>query len=652
MSTDGKTIALMEIFYTQSASSSTQLDCRPIVTIFQLTLPNTWNQIGQIDGIVTVTASSTDDVVCSLALSGDGTRVALGEASAGRLVASGNASSTPGLVRVFNYSGGNWSQIGTTLSSNIAYSMFGTSVDLSQDGSTLAVGSSFGGGTGNVNAYTYNGSAWVAKGQQLDGSTSLRFGSNVKLSANGDSVLVAASVLNGSRNNEVSVFVWNGGTGQWVKRGSSVTNPATGSITLWFSRDGNKFAVGYPSWQGNNGLVNVYEYGTNDWVQKGGSFSGVSGVSFGSSVVLNQEATSIVIGSPTTPRTIGGLSRPNVGGLSSFTFISSTSTWVGTTYTVETGKLDNQYFGMGLACNDNFTVFGVLSKQASDVTLSKVVTVVQSLNLSLTFSPNTNPINVTTNDTVPSNNFIAAAKYGGFSQYDIPSVCIQVNNMPSSFASVGDYTVTYNVTNGASNGQSAFVQTVAAGTVLYSVTRTIRVTQYIAPICFYAGAKVLTDQGEVEIQDIVPHKNSIDGMLVCDVTKVLNSESTMTFIEKDAFGCGVPYCDTYVTNKHKVLYDGRLIPAKELVEIVKDHKKVALVTYSGAPVHNVVLMKPHTMVVNGMTCETLHPRNVVYLRIKIREEMATCKDPRRMAELMEQDNMIVEAVGRHLVKND
>lgn len=642
LSSDGRTMAVLTLDKTNVSGSLSQFIFKPYVCIYTVNttvLPNTWNKIGEIIGNVNVTSASSNEVFCSLALSDDGSTVALGEASAG--VTNTGTDTVTGLVRVFKYNGSSWIQQGTDLQGALNYGYYGYSVDLSQDGTILVVGSRTSSGNGSVNVYSYNGS-WTTKGQQINGSSNQYFGSNVKLSSNGSSLLVAATTLY-NNSNAVSVFSWNTSTGQWSQRGATISNTVSGTISLWFSEDGEKFAVGYPQANNNAGSVSMYAFqsGTNTINQIGATSNGsTTGINYGSSLVMNQEANMIVIGSPNTTVTQpSSITTTNTGAVNTLSYISLTNAWITSTYIGQNGTATNQRFALGIASNANLSVVAIIDSNG-------VVYTYQAVNIVMNFNPSSNPIGVTTVTTVPTDSFLTSAVYGAFGQYTVPRSYIEITGMPSSFQTVGNYTVTYKVINNAITTQ------VPSTTVLATVTRTISVIPYIAPICFYAGAKVLTDQGEVEIQNIVPHKNSIDGMLVCDVTKVLNSEESMTYIKKDALATSVPYCDTYITNKHKVLYDGCLVQARDLVDMVGDQSKVSLERYSGSPVYNVVLMEPHTMVVNGMTCETLHPRNVVYMRIKIREEMATCKDPKRLAELMEQDNMIVEAVSRHLVKNE
>ena len=190
---------------------------------------------------------------------------------------------------------------------------------------------------------------------------------------------------------------------------------------------------------------------------------------------------------------------------------------------------------------------------------------------------------------------------------------------------------------------------------MYTATKQVIVSTALynaAPICFYAGSKVLTDQGEIEIQDIVPQKNSIDGAIVRDITMVINTESTMTLIMENALSHGMPYRNTCVTNNHMILYDEKFVKAKNLVDGLRDHKRATSVAYTGAPVYNVVMDEPSMMVVNGMTCETLHPRNVTYIRMKIQDEIVTCKDSKRIAELIEQDRMLVEKINQYSAKKE
>ena len=90
----------------------------------------TWTQVGgDIDG-----ETASDLFGISVALSSDGTRVAAGAA------ANDTTGTDAGHVRVFEESGGTWTQVGANIDGEAASDYFGWSVALSSDGTRLAAG--------------------------------------------------------------------------------------------------------------------------------------------------------------------------------------------------------------------------------------------------------------------------------------------------------------------------------------------------------------------------------------------------------------------------------------------------------------------------------------------------------------------------------
>ena len=107
---------------------------------------NTWSQVGEtiISEIGPLAAStSTDNFGWSVDLSNDGSILAVGATlNDGNGVNSGHA-------RVFQYINNNWTQLGSDIDGEAAGDQFGWSVSLSSDGSILAVGSPFNAGGGS-----------------------------------------------------------------------------------------------------------------------------------------------------------------------------------------------------------------------------------------------------------------------------------------------------------------------------------------------------------------------------------------------------------------------------------------------------------------------------------------------------------------------
>ena len=90
-----------------------------------------------------------------------------------------------------------WTQLGLDISGETAYDYSGHSVSLSSDGKTLAIGATDNDGNGNasghVRVYNYNGTAWSQLGSDIDGETENdQSGWSVSLSSDGNTVAIGA----------------------------------------------------------------------------------------------------------------------------------------------------------------------------------------------------------------------------------------------------------------------------------------------------------------------------------------------------------------------------------------------------------------------------------------------------------------------------
>ena len=188
----------------------------------------------------------------SVSLSSDGKRVAIG--------AYGNDGNT-GKVRVYEYSGGGWTQLGLDIDGEAASDYSGYSVSLSSDGKRVAIGAivNDGNGTnsGHVRVYEYNGSAWVQVGDDIDGEAAGdRSGTSVSLSSDGMWVAIGAfnNAGNGNGSGHVRVYKYSGNA--WVQAGSDIDGEAAGDQSGWsvsLSSDGTRVAIGAPLNDNGNG---------------------------------------------------------------------------------------------------------------------------------------------------------------------------------------------------------------------------------------------------------------------------------------------------------------------------------------------------------------------------------------------------------------
>lgn len=183
----------------------------------------------------------------SVSLSDDGNTIAIGSYK------NQGGGSEAGHARVYEFDGANWNQRGGDIDGG-AGDRLGWDVSLSSDGNTLAVG-----GTHNTNAggyqagvariYEFTGGNWAQMGQDLIGESLVDwFGYSVALSSDASTVVVGAIRNDGSSNpdgGKMSVFTYDGS--MWNQKGTDIDSENSGD---WFgysvavSNDGGVVAGG------------------------------------------------------------------------------------------------------------------------------------------------------------------------------------------------------------------------------------------------------------------------------------------------------------------------------------------------------------------------------------------------------------------------
>ena len=111
----------------------------------------------------------------------------------------GNGSNS-GHVRVYEYSGSSWSQLGADIDGEAACDYSGYSVSLSSDGTIVAIGApdndGNGSDSGHVRVYEYSGSSWSQLGDDIDGEAADDYsGYSVSLSSDGTKVAIGATLM-------------------------------------------------------------------------------------------------------------------------------------------------------------------------------------------------------------------------------------------------------------------------------------------------------------------------------------------------------------------------------------------------------------------------------------------------------------------------
>ncbi|MFZ6052575.1 T9SS type A sorting domain-containing protein [Halocola ammonii] len=270
----------------------------PILLCFLPFFSISQTQIGNdIDG-----ENSLDESGFSVALSDDGLTVVIGSTR------NDDTGFDAGHVRVFQYSSNSWTQVGESIGGEASEDYSGNSVDLSSDGSVLAIGAANndGGGTnaGHVRVYENIDGNWTQIGEDIDGESSGdRCGFRVSLSDDGN-ILAVSAIDNddgGSDAGQVRVFENNSGT--WEQLGADIDGESSGDESgygLSLSSDGSMVAIGARLNDDNgtnSGKVKVYEFSMNSWTQVGQDILGFID-QLGSSVSLSSDGSIVAVGAP------------------------------------------------------------------------------------------------------------------------------------------------------------------------------------------------------------------------------------------------------------------------------------------------------------------------------------------------------------------
>ncbi|WP_452230009.1 DUF7619 domain-containing protein [Lacinutrix sp. MEBiC02404] len=236
----------------------------------------------------------------AIALSSNGNRIVIGDATN-----SDNGSGT-GQVVIYEYNGTNWQQLGPVIN-GLATSItiderFGSSVTISADGNRIGVGAPGSGlAEGNVRVYEYNGTDWIQLGFDFGpanqgGST----GASVSMSANGNRIAINVP---GAAAPSAIIYDYNGS--QWETE-NYFSFPAS-RVSL--SADGNRLAVGNPlyDWTGDGffngeyGRVRIYNYDDfdGDWSQLGSDIIGETAwEKYGAGVSLSSDGNTFIAAAP------------------------------------------------------------------------------------------------------------------------------------------------------------------------------------------------------------------------------------------------------------------------------------------------------------------------------------------------------------------
>ncbi|MEC9093674.1 MAG: Calx-beta domain-containing protein, partial [Planctomycetota bacterium] len=210
-----------------------------------------------------------------------------------------------GQVRVFDWDGINWVQRGNEILGESENDNAGASLSLSDNGQRIVVASSGHwngnpeGRNGKIRVFQWDGINWEQVGQDLIGADNDYLGYSAKLSADGNTVISGAISFDSGRG-RVKVYDWNGS--EWEQRGNHLSGQWEGDSfghSLGMSDDGNTVAISSLGYSNASGLVQIFCWNGSNWIQQGQSlYSEGSRDWFGVSLGMSSDGGTVVIGAP------------------------------------------------------------------------------------------------------------------------------------------------------------------------------------------------------------------------------------------------------------------------------------------------------------------------------------------------------------------
>lgn len=307
LSDNGLSIAIANVENANFASDPPTMSGGASVYDFDETT-NSWVMRGEMIPMFGLLYQSS----ASVALSGDGQSYIFSS--------SGSAMGIHAKTKIYewNETYKKWTQKGKSISERTpgVYITDETSVSMSRDGNTIAIGSSrnsknAGGESGKYHGrvrifkYSLFAQDWIQEGADILGNEGYSyFGSSVSLDDDGLTFIAGAS---GSNFNQGSAKIFKLSDKEWVQMGNEIIGPSKesffGTSVAISSLPDNEFVIASGAYgdEQNSGTISVFKFqqASSSWVPLGGVISDV-GLShfFGTSIAMTNNGRSIVAGAP------------------------------------------------------------------------------------------------------------------------------------------------------------------------------------------------------------------------------------------------------------------------------------------------------------------------------------------------------------------
>ncbi|MFK8060373.1 MAG: T9SS type A sorting domain-containing protein [Polaribacter sp.] len=269
---------------------------------------DTWDPIGNI-----ITDPKGDRTGSSLAFSDDGSILAVGS---GTNPTGGSTTNYKGFTTIYKYNNTNnlWEVLGQQILGEATRDYSGASIDLSGDGTIVAIGAygndgeTTNGGHGHARVFKFVNNSWEQMGEDVDGNAdfNINFGGVVTLSNDGKTLIVS-DLSSQTSAGSVEIFNWNNNTSLWEHEVQLKSFKSSGTNNFHRYKFGSSTAISNNKkvlivGETENVQGKVYVYVKNEtgtWVENDLFLKGTkkSGQYFGNDVSLSSNGNTLVVGS-------------------------------------------------------------------------------------------------------------------------------------------------------------------------------------------------------------------------------------------------------------------------------------------------------------------------------------------------------------------
>ena len=268
------------------------------VFVFELT-GGDWVQVGARIDLATNTFGRSPGV----AISADGSRIVVGDPNAGP------AGNRTGQLRVFDFVGGAWVQVGATIDGDAPRDWFGESAAISADGSRIAAtapgNDANGPFAGHVRIFDLQGGDWVQVGPAIEGVEDNGLISPLAMSADGTRISARFVFVPDTTFREDTVRAFDFDGSAWVQVGSDIVSESNFDIlgdALALNETGSRMVVGAPRHEGVapfSGRVRVFDLVNDEWELVGAPLDGLGREHFfGQAVAITPDGSRLAVASP------------------------------------------------------------------------------------------------------------------------------------------------------------------------------------------------------------------------------------------------------------------------------------------------------------------------------------------------------------------